>query len=127
MITLVTTKLTISLASSSISISDKHKLIHKVRPSLKAQSSAVALSVIPIFLANPFTQEPKELRIRPPLPVRPGYFKADPSVFNLNQQELGRSHLIGIGIKRLGVLEIPTISTYINYNQCPIQGLSIMP
>ena len=104
MITSIATKLTISLASSSISTGDKHKLIHKVRPSLKAQSFAAALSVIPIFLVNTFTQEPEELRIRSPPPARPGYFKADPSVFNLNQQELGRSHLAGIRTERLGVL-----------------------
>ena len=63
-------------------------------PSRKAQSSAVKLEALLIFLANPITQFPLSSLIIPPPPATPNCSEADPCVFNFSQPVASLSHLI---------------------------------
>ncbi len=76
--------LTIAWASNSTTTAGKRNCKYKVSPSLKAHNSALALPVIPIFLAKPEIQSLAQLRISPPLLANLGKLRTDPSVFSLD-------------------------------------------
>ena len=71
----------------------KFKLLQRVSPSLRAQSSAMKLVEKPIFLEKPATQFPWSSLRMPPPPALPGFPRAEPSVLSQIQPCWGFSHL----------------------------------
>ena len=90
------TKSTTILASSSTSISCIPSWEARIRPSLRAQNSAIVLVANPTDLEKPFTHPPEQFLINPPAPVAPGFPREAPSVLSFIQPVRGFSHLTGI-------------------------------
>ena len=85
-----------ALVSSSTIIAGSFIWWHNIKQSWRAQTSAMKLFMLHIFLVNPTTQLPKPSLIKPPLAALPNIAFQDRSVLSFNHPCSSFSHLTSL-------------------------------